>query len=192
LDIKSRFLIAVAFALWMTVLACSVNVKDQGQGKDSKVDINTPIGGVHINEDVDPHDTGMAVYPGAKKKEKSDKDSSAANVNISSSFFGVKVAAIEYESDDPPEKLIAFYQDQLKKYGHVIQCKASKAAQDLSVTGGEHGSDPVSCKGSNGGDVTELKVGTEGNQHFVSIEPKGKGSDFSLVYIVMRGKEGTI
>jgi len=40
--------------------------------------------------------------------------------------------------------------------------------------------------------VVELKVGTEGNQHMVSVEPEGKGSDFTLVYVMTRGKEGTI
>lgn len=189
---KERLFVAVAFLFCLALPGCSVNVKDQGEGKDSKVDISTPIGGVHINEAVNPQDTGIAVYPGARKKESSNNDNSAANVNISSSFFGVKVAAIEYESDDPPEKLISFYQDQLKKYGHVIQCKTDDTGNDLNVSGGDHASDPVKCEGKNTGKVTELKVGTEGNQHFVSVEPKGKGTEFSLVYIVMRGKEGTI
>jgi hypothetical protein len=37
-------------------------------------------------------------------------------------------------------------------------------------------------------------VGTEQNQHVVSIKPadNGKGSDFGLVYIQMRGGKDTI
>ena len=50
----------------------------------------------------------------------------------------------------------------------------------------------VRCEGSDSGNVVELKVGTEGNQHMVSVEPEGKGSDFALVYVMTRGKEGTI
>jgi len=121
LDNKTKLLIAVAFTAWLTFLACSVNVKDHKDGGDDKVDIETPIAGIHINEEANVRDTGLTVYPGARQEEKEkDGDSKSANVNISSSFFGVKVVALEYESDDPPEKVLAFYQDQLKKFGHVV------------------------------------------------------------------------
>jgi len=175
------------------VLACSVSVKDH-DGDNSKVDISTPIGGIHVNEDADVRDIGLAVYPGARKKEKTnDHDSKSANVNISSSLFGVKVVAIEYESDDPPEKVLAFYQDQMKKYGRVVQCRTNKHGGDLTVHAGhKDGSHEVTCEGDNAGNVVELKAGTEDNQHLVSVEPQGKGTDFALVYILTRGKEGTI
>jgi hypothetical protein len=192
LDNKSKALIAVAFAGWLTVLACSVDVKDK-DGNNSKVDIQTPVGGMHIDEDVNVKDTGLAVYPGARKKEKTGNDSKSANVNISSSFFGVKVVAIEYESDDPPAKVQSFYQAQLKKFGHVIECRTDKHGGDLTVKAGEHsGSREVRCDGDNNGNVVELKVGTEDNQHLVSVEPQGNGTDFALVYVATRGKEGSI
>jgi len=46
----------------------------------------------------------------------------------------------------------------------------------------------------NSGPVTELKVGTEDNQHIVAVEPRegGKGSTFALVYVHTRGKRGEI
>jgi hypothetical protein len=46
----------------------------------------------------------------------------------------------------------------------------------------------------NSGPVTELKVGTEDNQHVVAIEPRdaSKGSTFALVYVHTRGKRGDI
>jgi len=194
LDNKSKLLIAVAFAGWLTLLACSVNVKDN-DGDHSKVDIDTPVGGIHVNEEANVKDTGLAVYPGARQKEKSnDGDSKSANVNITSSFFGLKVVAIEYESDDSPDKVIAYYRDQLKKYGSVIECHTSKHGGDLAVKAGNRkdSSKPVSCEGNNTGNVVELKVGTEDNQHLVSVETEGKGSDFALVYIQTRGKEETI
>ncbi len=192
LDIKTKALIAVAFAAWLTVLACSVNVKDH-DGENSKVDIQTPVGGIHVDEEANVKDTGLAVYPGARKKEKTDHDSKSANVNISSSFFGVKVVAIEYESDDAPAKVQAFYQDQLKKFGHVIECRTDKHGGDLTVKAGHNASSrEVRCEGDNKGNIVELKVGTEDNQHLVSVEPEGNGTDFALVYILTRGKEGTI
>ena len=195
LDHKAKSMIAIAFTLWFTFLACKINVKDHKDGGEDKVDIDTPIGGIHVNEEANVRDTGLAVYPGARQKQKEkDGDSKSANVNISSSFFGVKVVAIEYESDDPPEKVLPFYQDQLKKFGHVIQCHTGKHGGDLTVHTGDNADSAreVRCEGSDTGNVVELKVGTEGNQHLVSVEPQGKGSDFALVYILTRGKEGTI
>ena len=55
-------------------------------------------------------------------------------------------------------------------------------------------SEKLKCEGDNDGKVIELKVGTEKNQHIVSIQPadSGKGSDFGLVYIQMRGGKETI
>jgi len=195
LDNKTKFIIAVAFASWLSLLACSINVKDHDNGGNSKVDIETPIGGIHVDEEANVRDTGLAVYPGARQKPKTDHDSKSANVNISSGFFGVKVVAIEYESDDPPSKVLAFYRDQMKKFGSVVECRTDKHGGDLSVKAGDDKdfSQPVSCEGNNHGNVVELKVGTEGNQHLVSVEPEGKGSDFALVFIQTRGKrEGSI
>ncbi len=193
LDVRARLLIAVAFICWLSFLACSVNVKDHSAGEKSKVDIDTPIGGIHVNEDVDVRDTGMPVYPGAHKKPKTGDDEKSANVNISSSFFGVRVAAIEYESDDSPDKVLAYYRDQLKKYGNVVECHTDKHGGDMSVKAGDKNShNPVGCQGSNSGSVIELKAGTEDNQHLVSVEPEGKGSDFALVFVQTRGKEGSI
>ena len=189
---RTKALIALAFVGCLTISACTVAVKDRN-GENSKVDIQTPVGGIHVDDDANVKDTGLAVYPGARKKEKTGNDNKSANVNISSSFFGVKVVAIEYESDDSPGKVQAFYQDQLKKFGKVIQCRTDKHGGDLTVKAGHNSSTrEVRCEGDNAGNVVELKVGTEDNQHLVSVEPQGQGSDFALVYILTRGKEGTI
>ena len=55
-------------------------------------------------------------------------------------------------------------------------------------------SKPLKCEGDNHGKVIELKVGTRQNQHIVSIKPadSGKGSDFGLVYVQIRGGKDTI
>ena len=192
MTIKNKALIALAFAGCLTIAACSVSVKDK-DGDNSKVDIQTPVGGIHVDEAANVKDTGLAVYPGARVKVKTGNDTKSANVNISSGFFGLKVVALEYESDDPPSKVQAFYQDQLKKFGRVIECHTSKHGGDLSVKAGqEGGGKEVRCEGNNSGNVVELKVGTEENQHLVSVEPEGEGTDFALVFIQTRGKEGTI
>lgn len=193
LDNKAKLMIAIAFTGLLALLACSVNVKDQN-GENSKVDIETPVGAIHVNEQADVHDTGLPLYPGARQKSKTDHDSKSANVNISTEVFGVKVVALEYESDDPPDKLIAFYRDKMKKFGGVIECHTSKHGGNVNtdIHDGHASSKPVSCEGNNQGDVLELKTGTDDNQHIVSIEPEGKGTDFALVYVRTRGKQGEI
>jgi hypothetical protein len=187
-----KFAMALSFVACLTLLGCTVSVKDHGNGENSKVDIETPIGGIHVNEEADVHDTGLVAYPGAHQKTKTDGESKSANVNISSGLFGVKVVAIEYESDDPPGKVLAFYRQQMKKFGNVVECHTDKHDGNVVARGGDRDSRPVSCEGENSGNVVELKTGTEDNEHLVSVEPQGKGSDFALVYIRTRGKQADI
>src|SRR6266404_7285821 len=183
-------LIAMAFLF----TACSVNVKKDAEGKDKNVDINTPFGGIHVNKNADVRDTGLPVYPGARQKQKDDSgDEKSANVNISAGRFGLKVVAVQYETDDTPAKVVAYYQDQLRKFGNVLQCHTSGHGANYSGHHDNNGdSEQLKCDGDNNGKTIELKVGTESNQHIVSIEPQSKGSDFALVYVRTRGKEGTI
>jgi hypothetical protein len=97
--------------------ACSVNVKKEANGQDKQVDVNTLFGGVHVSKQADVSDIGLAVYPGARLKKDNDSDhgDKSANVNISGFGYGIKVVALEYESDDAPAKVLSFYKDQLKK-----------------------------------------------------------------------------
>ena len=195
---SNRFALAIAIVLALLITACSVNVKEGKNGEDKHVDIRTPVGGIHVSKDAAARDTGLPVYPGAREKQKdSDGDDNKANVNISSSFFGVKVVAIEYQSDDPPGKVAAYYKDQLKKYGGVLECHTKNTHRDggdVSVKIGDVNkgkSDKLSCE-QEGGTSIELKVGTKDNQHIVAISPKDKGTEFSLVFVQTRGEKDTI
>ena len=185
----------LASCLLMILAGCSVNVKKDENGEDKKVDIETPIGGIHVDKNANARDTGLPVYPGARLKEKKENgEEKSANVNISSGLFGVKVVALEYISNDPPTKLIAYYRDQLKKYGNVLECHTSHEGGNFAVHGGGDDSKKLKCEGDDDGKVVELKVGTNQNQHIVSIQPadNGKGSDFALVYVQTRGGKDTI
>jgi hypothetical protein len=174
--------------------ACTVNVKKGENGEEKKVDIETPVGGIHVDKGADARDTGLSVYPGAKlKKEETDGEKSA-NVNISAGAFGLKVVAIEFLSDDSPDKVAAYYKDQLKRFGTILQCHTTNRhgdAGDFDVHLGkddDKGSSQLSCENSTG-NTLELKVGTKQSQHIVSISPqeKGKGTDFALVFVQTRG-----
>jgi hypothetical protein len=172
---------------------CSVNVKKEANGQDKQVDINTFAGGIHVSKQADVSDTGLTVYPGARLKEEDSKGSDkSANVNISGFGYGIKVVALEYESDDAPAKLVAFYKDQLKKYGSVLECHTSGHLDvDANLNDRGKSSRALTCVGSTGKNV-ELKVGTRDNQHIVAVEPEGKGSSFSLVYVRTHGKDADI
>jgi hypothetical protein len=194
----STFVTSAAGAILASILmlsACSVNVKKERSGEDKQVDIKTfGGGGIHVSNDADVLDTGLTVYPGARVKPRnSSHDSKSANVNISGFGYSVKVVALEYESDDTPTRILAFYKDQLRKYGNVLECHTS--ALNLDMKTGSHGSNSESneltCEGDRGSNI-ELKVGKKNDQHIVAVQPEGKGSSFSLVYIRTHGKDADI
>ena len=186
--------VALGFATLATMLlpACSINVKKEQDGQDKQVDIDTPVGGIHVSKGANVADVGLAVYPGARLKQNdSDGNDKSANVNISSFGFGLKVVAMEYQSDDSPAKLVAYYKGQLQKYGKVLECHTSHFEVNPDIKGSDHESHELTCEGSSGNNV-ELKVGTKENQHIVAVEPDGKGSSFSLVYVRTHGKDAEI
>lgn len=184
--------------LWPSIVAllllaaCSVNVRKEGNGQDKQVDIKTLLGGIHVSKDADVADTGLAVYPGAHLKVKDSGDGKSANVNISGFGYGVRVIALEYESDDSPAKLVAFYKDQLKKYGSVLECRTSRHLDvNMHQSRSDKESQALTCDSTHGDNI-ELKVGSKDNQHIVAVEPEGKGASFSLVYVRTHGKEADI
>jgi hypothetical protein len=193
-DVDSSSSFAIAFLVLILLPGCNVNVKKGENSEDKKVDIETPVGGIHVSKNADVRDTGLPVYPGARLKEKEENgEQKSANVNITGMGYGLRVVAVEFTSADPPQKLISYYQDQLKKYGSVLQCHASKLGDSYNDKN-SHGSSELKCGGDNNGKVVELKVGTQQNQHIVSIQPSdsGRGTDFALVYVQTHSKEDTI
>ena len=195
----SAFVVAAAsLAALLLLPGCSVNVKKEANGQDKQVDINTLVGGVHVSKEADVSDIGLAVYPGARLREKdSDGSDKSANVKISGFGYGLKVLALEYESDDSAAKVLSFYRERLKKYGSVLECHTSKGNWNINLnahqtfSGSKNNSKELTCDGT-GGDEIELKVGRSDDQHIVAVEPREKGSNFSLVYVRTHGKDSDI
>jgi len=192
---SSSLLAAACFGV-LLLAGCSVNVKKNADESDKKVDIETPFGGIHVSKEADIKDIGLPLYPGARPaKKESDKEEQSANVNISSSVFGLKVIAQQFESDDSPDKLIGFYTSELKKYGKVLDCKGSwHAGGHASVhhDSSEKESDELTCDNESDGKTTELKVGIKENQRIVAIKPEGKRTKFALVHVQIRGTDNMI
>ena len=180
--------VAVAILL---LSACSINVKKEKNGEDKQVDINTPMGGIHVSKEVSPEDVGIAVYPGATLKEQGNGEDKSANVNLSSFGFGLKVVALQYESKDSPDKVVAYYKDQLKKYGDVLVCHTTGMNVNAGMKKHDESSHELTCEGGSGHNI-ELKVGPRENQHIVAVESSGGGSSFSLVYVRTHGKDAEI
>ena len=141
---RSGFLPAFVFTLlaaaMLVLSACSVNVKKEQDGQDKQVDIQTPVGGIHVSKGANPEDVGVAIYPGARLKHKdSDGDDKSANVNISGFGYGLKVVALEYESNDSPAKVVDYYKNQLKRYGSVLVCHTDHMDMDTDIKDHENG-----------------------------------------------------
>ncbi len=201
------FRLSGALAFSFAMILCSFAAQAQSDsGQDKHLDIQSSIGDLHMGDDADARKAGLQLYPGARvHKDKNDND--AVNLGLLTQAFGVKLVVAKYESDDAPEKVIAFYRDQLKKFGKVLECHTREhsgyAHEDFddessdSDKGAKH-SKELKCEGDNSGPVTELKVGKQDDQHVVAIEPAGKGKDghggstFALVYVRTRGKQGDL
>ena len=193
----ARLSLGALFAALCVLPACSINANDKHNSKDGEthVDIKSPVGDLHVSEQADIRDAGLTLYPGAKPAPKDNgDDKKSANVNLSIPGFSLKVVAAEFLSEDAPDKVIAYYDKELQKYGKPIQCHGAWSGGNVETS---HGKDelskPVSCGNSGSGDSVELKVGTEGNQHIVAVKPNNQGARFALVYVRMHtGKDDTI
>jgi hypothetical protein len=195
---KPLVLLATAVIL---ITGCNMNVKKAENGNGGKkVDISSSLGNLKVSTDnVDARNTGLTIYPGSRVKERTPNNEGQANVNIDTPWFGVKVVAVTFLTDDSPDKVWEFYKKDMSQYGRPLECRPG--SPDLKVE--KKNEDDLTCYDSddkhgrhNRGvalsvDEHELKVGTNDKQRVVTVKPNGSGAEFSLVYVVTReGKEG--
>lgn len=194
------FSLTLSLAAMLTLPALA----QQSDTQDKPFDVRSSIGDLHVGKDADAQNAGLPLYPGAHPKHEENND--PLNFGVATEGFGMKLVVAKYESDDAPAKVVDFYREKLKKYGKVLECHSQKHG-DVDVHSDDKDSQGAGSKDkdkdqeskqlkcdSDGGPVTELKVGTQDNQHVVAIEPRdsGKGATFALVYVRMRGKQGDI
>jgi hypothetical protein len=151
---------------------------------------------LHVGKDADARKVGLPLYPGARLKH-DEENQNRANFAFLTGAFGMKLVVASYDSLDAPSKVIAYYREQLKRYGRVLECRTKKSGDDVHANvqpQDSKESNQLKCDGDNAGNIVELKAGTEDNQHVVSVEPAetGKGSTFVLVYVYTRGQQGDI
>jgi hypothetical protein len=192
-----RAIFTIVFGIATAIPSCTAQTQKSEGGQDDHLDVRSSVGDLHMGKDANAQKAGLPLYPGARPKP--DKDNDPVNVGILTEAFGFKLVIAKYESDDAPGKVIDYYREHLKKYGKVLECHTSERGGDAHADFDDNDKDDraakqLKCEGDNKGPVTELKVGTENNQHVVAVESRdgGKGSTFDLVYVHARGKEGDI
>ena len=157
----------------------------QNTDKDKNVDVRSPMGDLHVGKDADAQKAGLPIYPGARTQRTEEND--PVNLAISTDNFGMKLIVAKYETDDPPEKVLAFYREKMKKYGKVLECHSTEDKSGFHHDDDDkNGNQPLKCEGDSSGPVRELKVGTVDNQRFVELEDKkeGNASDFLILFLI--------
>ena len=190
----SSLRLATIAALFWALAVAGAHAQESDDSQNKHFDIKSSMGDLHLGNDADVRETGLPVYPGARLRH-NDENKNSANLSLFTSAFGMKLIVLNYDSDDAPAKVVAFYREKLNKYGKVLECRTKRHGGDVSVNEDKHGSKKeLQCEGDNTGDIVELKVGTEDNQHVVAVEPAdaGTGSSFAVVYVHTRGKQADI
>lgn len=186
--------LALTFAL--AVCIASLAAAQENQNQDKALTVESPVGNLHIGPDADAKKIGLPLYPGARlaKRDTDGDKHDQANLSILTDAFGMNLLVAKYESEDPPEKILNFYREKMKKYGKVLECHGTNENTAVHTGDDQHGSKPLKCEGDNTGPVRELKVGTEDNARIMALEDPGnsKGTTFALVYLHTRGKRGEI
>ena len=155
------------------------------RGKDGK-----DAGGLVISAQATAKEVGLPLYPGSRPHKDEKDDSAAAKLGLWGSTFGFKLVVLKMESNGSAEKVAAFYQNALGKYGKVLDCTNNPpGADDKDKKSRNH---ELTCQDDRpdpGGRM--FKAGTKEKQHIVGITPHGTGSLFQLVYLEARGEEKT-
>lgn len=183
---------AVVLTFFLSVGNVVAGVAQDADSQNKNVDVRSPIGDLHLGADADAKKIGVPLYPGARLKTH-DANTDQANLSVLTEAFGMKLVVANYISDDDPAKIVAYYRNKLKKFGKVLECHSDKHGGDVSVEDDKGGDKELKCE-QGSGPVTELKVGSEENQHLVAVEARegGRGTEFALVYVHTRGKMGDI
>lgn len=187
---KTVLLFPVLIAGSVLTIGCRLDTHKQGEGDNVK--IATPFGGMQVktNEASVHSGIGLPEYPGATPVKK-DKDSGAADINMSFGSFQLRVKAMSYRTSDSPEKVQAFYKDALGRFGDVIQCSDNRPVGTPT-----HTAAGLTCDNDRQNHITvtedvsqkrELKAGSAQHQHIVAIEPEGEGTKFGLVALDLPG-----
>lgn len=192
----------------LAFLICGCTVQDRKNGQAESVHLQTPLGGLDVRTNaVHGPDVGLPVYPGATETGRHGDDSGSADIHVNFGNWHLNVKAIEYRSDDPEDKIVAFYKKAMASYGDVLTCKdkaaigeptktnqgltcASDHEYDLNVKV-DRSSKPATVQTPHVTGNIKLLAGSTENQHIVEFSPDSNGTKFSIVVVQLPHKNET-
>jgi hypothetical protein len=190
--------------LSFAISGCSVNEHKNGDAEN--VHLHTPLGGLDVRTNSAAGiDVGLPVYPGAVETGDHGKDSGAADIHMSFGKWQLHVKAVEYQSNDPEFKVVAFYKKAMASYGDVLTCKdKAPVGQPVATSKGltcanDHEYDVSMDAESSKNHVTTPKIsgdikllaGSPENQHIIEFMPTSTGTKFSVVAVQLPHKGQT-
>ena len=176
-------LTSIASAGLLLAAGCSVQVNKDSNGAEKNVKIDTPLGGLHVRSDnTSAADVGLPAYPGAQIAPDKEGDKSA-DVHMGFGEWQLRVKVVNYQTSDEQDKVLAFYQKALGRYGNVIRCQDGQPVGTPTVTQEGLGcTDDDSKAHVQVSDNLSLKAGSRHHQHIISIEKgNGSGTRFALI-----------
>jgi hypothetical protein len=184
---QPRHLAALALAPLTCLLLAGCRITKHENGDHKDVDIQTPFGSTTIktNDNADTSAIGLSVYPGAVPIKDDDGDKTNADINMNFGSFHMGVKTARFQTPDPADKVLAFYRNDLSKYGDVIECRGNSIVGSPSRT-----SQGLTCdentqhKKISTHDQLELRAGSQQHQHIVSVDNHtGGGTRIGLVLL---------
>jgi hypothetical protein len=177
----------LALAALLSVVGCRVETHKNGDGKDD-VDIGTPFASMHVKTDdkASGAQTGLTPYPGATLVKKDKDDNGAADISMNFGDFKLGVHAVELQTSDPEDKVLAFYKKDISRYGRFVTCRGKnvvgtpvRTGEGLTCGTDQH---QFSTSDSDGnGDHLELRAGSEQHQHIVGVHTENGATRIGLV-----------
>jgi len=174
-------LAGLVLVVWIS--GCRVNVQKGANGEDKNVQVDTPFGGVHVNtNNVTASDLGLPVYPHATQVQ-DDDNSKSADVHMGFGEWQLRVRVISFTSQDPQDKVEAFYKKALGRYGPVITCQDNTpVGTPIATPEGLTCADDKKHTNVDVGNGLQLKAGSKHRQHIVGFDaPKGGNTRFTLI-----------
>lgn len=186
---------AVTIAATVTLFAGCGATTIEINGDDGNVSVRSNGAGVHLTDQAKAEDIGLPLYPGAKPdKKNNDGDSDSVNLSAWGGAFGFKLVVVSMKSEDSADKVAAFYQDKLARYGTVLECKrdahaSKKKSLKLSKSDDKKSADgPLTCEEDTiKQEGIVYRAGTRNLQRSAAVQSRNGGSTFQLVMVEKRG-----
>ncbi len=112
-NILFRWAVATLLVSMIGVPHLAAQSKDDNNGQEKHIDIQSSAGDLHVGSDADARKAGLPLYPGARLRH--DDQDNGANLSLFTEAFGVKLVVAKYDSDDAPGESDRLLPRQIEK-----------------------------------------------------------------------------